>query len=156
MARSTTKRSNRQVDQAPSATRGDDRNTTRELQPTTHTRLDPINTAAEDKMVQEERERAERDEQEAVRAQEEEAKKQQELFEQRQNVMLDIIRSAEGFVVQSEDNGEAISEAYKEGLIYQSNVQRGPGGLEVEERWFLSSKGFDALRNTLGPNMGKK
>lgn len=143
------------------ATRETDQNQTRATQPTINMAPapnrpgDPVTNAAEKQMQDEQNAEQQRQEEEAIKQQEEEAKRQQELFEMRQNLMTEIIKSPEGFVEGNEDNNEAITEASREGFIYQSNVQSGPGGLEVSERWYLSQKGYDALRTSLGPNMGK-
>lgn len=114
---------------------------------------DPVTNEAELRLAQEDQEQREEEEKRLQQEQEEKAKKDQELFETRQEIMKTILQSDEGFVVADDGNRDAIEEARKEGLVYHSNVQR---GIEVEERYFLSDKGYQALRTTLGPDMGKK
>lgn len=137
------------------ARREDERTTRRELQPTVHEpgTTDPVTNAAEARLQEDQRVRDEEEEKRKIAEQEEQAKKEQELFETRQNVMKSILQSDEGFVVLDDSNRDGIEEARKEGLVYHANQQR---GIEVEERYYLSQKGYDALRTSLGPDMGKK
>jgi hypothetical protein len=117
---------------------------------------DPVTNAAEKRLQEQQQVDQGQQEEEQIKQQEEEAKRQEEEFNKRQDLMVEVIKSPEGFVEKSEDNSEAIGLALKEGYVYSSNVQSGPGGLEVQERYFLSQKGFDSLREHLGPTMGKK
>jgi hypothetical protein len=143
----------------PTATPKDDQTKatapTVQMRPAPNRPGDPVTNATEEQMLKEQQQRDEEAERKAIEEQEERARVEQENFEKRQNLMMEIIKSPEGFVVQEEGNSEAVSLAYQEGLVYYSNVQSGPGGIEVQERVFLSQKGYDALRTTLGPNMGK-
>lgn len=116
---------------------------------------DPITNAAEEQRAQMDQEDQDARAEEERKRQEEEAKKQQEQHEQRMSLMRELVESPEGFVVRTEDNMEAVSLALRDGQVYMNNVQAGKGGLDVEERVFLSSQGYDALRTAFGPEMGK-
>jgi small-conductance mechanosensitive channel len=116
---------------------------------------DPVTNEAERRIAQdeltgpdEERARAEQ------QAQEEEAKRQQELADQRRTLMQDILKSNEGYVVREEGNQEALEDARTQGLVHAYTVQSGPGGLEVEERYAVSDKGYSSLREVFGENLG--
>lgn len=116
---------------------------------------DPVTNEAEQRIAQneltgpdEERARAEQ------QAQEEEAKRQQELADQRRTTMQDILKSNEGFLVRDEDNADALEDARVQGLVHSYTVQSGPGGLDVEERYSVTDKGYSSLRSVFGENLG--
>lgn len=116
---------------------------------------DPVTNQAEKQLAEKELEGPEREEQERlIKEQEEEAKRQQELADQRRQLMQDVIKSNEGFIKREEGNAEAVDDAWREGLLYSETVQSGPGGLEVEERFFVTSQGYENLRSVFGQNMG--
>lgn len=86
--------------------------------------------------------KAEREEAEAKAA--EEAKAKAERDERRKKLVEDIATSDEGYVVRNEGNAEAVDEAFADGYVTPSNVQR---GIEVEEQYFLTEKGFSSRGN---------
>lgn len=116
---------------------------------------DPVTNQAERQLAEEAQAEADARSEEEVRKQEEDAARAQEEHDMTMELMRAIVGSPEGFVPVEEGNNEAVSLAFSRGLVYFSNVQRGPGGLEVEERVFLSGAGADALRTAFGPGMGK-
>lgn len=116
---------------------------------------DPITNREEERLAREAQEEQEAVSQEQVRMQEEEAKRAQEEHQARQDTLRAIAQSPEGFVVRDDTNREGLDLALVDGSIYYSNVQSGPGGLEVQERAFLSASGYEQLRTAFGPSMGK-
>jgi hypothetical protein len=106
---------------------------------------DPITNKAEQKRAEE----AQVDLEEESRRQEEEQTKQaeeeQRRADERREAMQEIVKSPEGFVVRTEDNA-----------AYQTNVQSGKGGLDVEERVYLAERGYTQLRDVFGPDLGAK
>lgn len=116
---------------------------------------DPVTNQAERQLAEEAQAEVDRRSEEEVARQEEEAAHQQELHDMRMDLMRAIVDSPEGFVPVEDGNREAVSAALAEGHVYLNNVQRGPGGLEVEERVFLADAGFGSLRSAFGPGLGK-
>lgn len=118
---------------------------------------DPVTNEAERKVAEEELSKPQqRQMEEDLKAQEEEQKRQQELADQRRTLMQDIVKSPEGFVVLEDSNRDALEDARVEGLVSHTNVQSGKGGLDVEERYFITDKGYSQLRQVFGENMGVK
>jgi hypothetical protein len=116
---------------------------------------DPVTNESERKIAEQELENPEQQRiEEELRAQEEEQQRQQELADQRRELMQEVLKSPEGFVVREEGNQEALEDARVEGLLSHTNVQSGPGGLEVEERYFMTEKGYSQLRAVFGENLG--
>jgi hypothetical protein len=117
---------------------------------------DPITNKAEQKRADE----AQVDLDEESRRQEEEQKKQaeeeQRRADERREAMQEIVKSPEGFVVRTEDNAGALDALVTEGTAYQTNVQSGKGGLDVEERVYLAERGYTQLRDVFGPDLGAK
>jgi hypothetical protein len=118
---------------------------------------DPVTNEAERRIAEEEQtgpqEQAAR---EAQKAQEEEAKRQQELADQRRELSKSILSSNEGFVAVDDSNREGVEDARREGIVHVYTVQSGPGGLDVEERVEVTSKGYENLRSVFGENLGVK
>ncbi len=71
---------------------------------------------------------------------EEEKKKNDEI----KGTLKKILDSNEGYVVRGESDD--FSDLESQGLVYMSAVQSGPGGLEVEERYYLTQSGYDKLK----------
>lgn len=117
---------------------------------------DPISNEAERKMFEDEQRREDEESQRQMKEQEEQAKREQEEADQRRSLLQDIVKSPEGFVVRDESNGDALDKLVADGDAYKTNIQSGKGGLDVEERVFLSGKGYENLRSVFGPDMGVK
>lgn len=117
---------------------------------------DPVTNQAERQLAEEAQAELDARSEEDVRRQEEEAARAQELHDMRMDLMRAIVDSPEGFVPLEDGNREAVDAALAEGHVYMNNVQRGPGGLEVEERVFLADSGFGSLRTAFGPGLGRK
>lgn len=115
---------------------------------------DPVTNKAEEQLANEQQEEDDAIAEEQMRQQEEEAERQQEEFKLRQDILKEIAKSPEGFVVREEGNSEALGLAQAQGLVYHNNVQSGKGGLDVEERYYISHDGFENLRTAFGPSLG--
>jgi hypothetical protein len=117
---------------------------------------DPITNREEERLANEAQQEIDRISEEQVKQQEEEAKRQQEEHDKKMELYKSIISSPEGFVKPDEGNTEAVGLALSEGTVYNTPVQSGKGGLDVEERYYLSAEGVEKLRTAFGPSLGKK
>jgi hypothetical protein len=116
---------------------------------------DPITNKEEERLANEAQEEQEQIGEEQRKQQDEDAKRQQEEFKARQDLLKEIVQSNEGYVVRDEGNQKALDLAMADGSVYCVNVQSGRGGLDVEERVFLSESGTSQLKTAFGPGMGK-
>lgn len=98
---------------------------------------------ADTKRTPEEQEEFERNE--ALRK---EAEDRQKKHEASIKFMEGLYNSNEGFAPRKD--GDDLDYALAEGLVYMNAVQSGPGGLDVEERVFLTDKGYNILRDYHG------
>jgi hypothetical protein len=116
---------------------------------------DPITNREEERLATEAQQEQDEIGEQQRKQQDEEAKRQQEEFKLRQNTLKQIVQSNEGFVVRDEGNTKGLELAQAEGHVYFANQQSGPGGLEVEERAYLSASGYEQLRTAFGPGLGR-
>lgn len=117
---------------------------------------DPVTNREEERLANEALEGEEWANEQARQQQEDEARQAQEDFQEKQDTLKAILDSPEGFVVREEGNTKGLDLAIMDGSIYYSNVQSGKGGLDVQERAFLSGHGYEQLRTAFGPSMGRK
>jgi len=102
---------------------------------------------ADTKRTPEEQEQFDREEADR-KAAEEQRKEAQAKHEAGISLMKSIYASNEGFAVRKD--GDDLDYALAEGLVYMNAVQSGKGGLDVEERVYLSDKGYNILRDYHG------
>lgn len=106
---------------------------------------DPVTNEAELRLARSQEEQDAEAAAEEKKRQDEEAARQQEEEKQRISLIQSITKSNEGFIKVDDGNREGVELARTAGQVYLQNVQSGPGGLEVEERVFLSKEGQDAF-----------
>jgi type VI protein secretion system component VasK len=125
---------------------------------------DPVTNATETELANRDQQIDEEQQQAAIEEQERVAKRQQDEHNASMDLMKSIMQSNEGFIERpaspevkegEEPPVDPLLVATQNDYVYMNNVQSGPGGLEVQERVFLTSKGYDALRTAFGPGMGK-
>lgn len=117
---------------------------------------DPVTNEAERRIAEEELGPDDEAAKQQQQQQEEEARRQQELADQRRELMQQILKSPEGYVIGEESNLEALEEARTQGLVHYYTVQSGKGGLDIEERYEVTSQGYEQLRSVFGQNFGVK